>query len=97
MLVSRVLFVRRNGIVYPDIETSLNQGKRKTSFLVGQTHPHLTVHEQTMMQVDDPLLDTIFTTIHLLILLAPFPTKSVQAQEIPIPSLYYMLFSVVAI
>ena len=41
------------GQPYPDIVPLLNQRKREASLLFRKTHPHLTVHHETMMHVHD--------------------------------------------
>lgn len=82
---------------HPNIITPFHQGEGKTAFFICETDPHLTVHEQSMMQIYHSLLHTLFAAVDLGALLASFPTESVQSQQITIASLHDMLLGVVAV
>lgn len=81
---------------YPNIKSALDQLKRQTSPLVCQTHPHLGVHEQPMVQIDNSLLNATRSAIDLLSLLPSAPLQSVDAQQVPIFRLHYMLLGLVS-
>lgn len=61
---------------YPNIETPFHQLKWQTSLLVSHANPDLRVHQQAMMQICDPLLDTRRAVVDWLPLLAPPPLQS---------------------
>lgn len=54
-----------------------NQNEWKTSLSISQTDPDLTIHQETMMKVDDALLHTGRPVIDLGILFAFPPGQSV--------------------
>lgn len=83
---------------YPDIEALFNQHKRQRPFRLGETDPHLAVHEQAMVQVDDALLDAVRTgRVDLGVHLVALPGEAVQAQQIAVLGLYDVLFGCVAV
>lgn len=58
---------------YPNIISSIDQLKGKTSLFVRQTHPDFGVHQETVMEVGDLLLRAIGSGVDLLSFLALSP------------------------
>ncbi len=86
-------------VAEPDIVSSFYQLKWQASLLVGQANPHLAVHHETMVEVDDLLLDAFgpISAVDAHIFLSLTPAESVQTQEISIARLHDMFFAVVAV
>lgn len=76
---------------YPDIEALFDQEEGQCSLGVSETHPYLAVHQEAVMEVDNPLLEAPWAAVDLDILLALLPRQSVQAEEEAILGLDYML------
>lgn len=89
------VIARRN--TDPNIIALLDEHKRKTSLLIGQADPHLGVHEQSMVQVQDLLLQTSRSAVNLLFLLALLPCQAVQTEQVSILGLEDMLFSFISV
>jgi hypothetical protein len=83
-------------VTYPDIKPLLDQDEGQGPLLVGQADPHLAVHQQAMVQVDDTLLDALRAGVDLGVLLAPFPCEPVQAKQVSILGLDHMFLGRVA-
>lgn len=82
---------------YPDIKTSLHQDEWQHLLSVCETDPHLAVHQEAMMHVDDTLLHAVGTRVDLDVFLASFPCEPMQAQEIPIIGLNNVFLSCVTV
>jgi hypothetical protein len=75
---------------YPDIEAFLDQQEGQRSLGVSETHPYLTVHQEAVVQVHNPLLDASWAAVDLYILLTLLPRQPVQAKEEAILGLNHM-------
>lgn len=76
---------------HPDIETALDQLKWETTLLVRQADPDLGVHEESVVEIHDPLLDAPRSAVDLLPLLSLPPLQPVHAQEVTIFGLHDVL------
>jgi hypothetical protein len=56
---------------YPNIVSLLHQLERQASLLICEAYPDLAVHEQTMVHINDILLDAIPAIVHLLVSSSP--------------------------
>lgn len=77
---------------HPDIESLLDQHKRQRSLLVREAHPDLAVHQQAMVQVQDALLDTLWSAVDSCILLPFPPCQPMESEQVAILSLYDVFF-----
>lgn len=82
---------------YPDIKASLHQDEWQHLLSVCETNPHLAVHQEAMVHVDDTLLHAVGARVDLDVFLASFPCEPMQAQEVPIISLNDVFLSCVAV
>lgn len=81
---------------HPDVESALEQLKGQASLLVRQAHPDLRVHQQTVVQVGDALLDAPRPAVDLCALLALAPLQAVDAEQEAILGLHDVLLGLVA-
>ena len=90
--VSGVFDWTRSNTTYPNIKAALNEDKGQAPLLVRETDPNLAVHQQTVVEVDNALLDAVRPSIDLCILLAFSVSQAMQTEQISILSLHNMLF-----
>ena len=69
------------GVTYPDVEAELDQLERQASLLVRQANPNLRVHQQAVVQIDDPFPETRRSIVHLGTFLSPPPLQPMDAEE----------------
>lgn len=78
--VGREMGSKEQQDAYPDIKTLLDQYKRQRPLSLGQADPHLAVHEETMMQVDNALLSAVWPRcVDLGVLIVALPSQAMQA------------------
>lgn len=58
---------------HPDVKAFLDQDEWETPLGVRERHPHLAVHQQAMVQVDDSLLQAVAAIVDFLTLLPLLP------------------------
>jgi len=86
-------------VAEPDVVAALDQLEWQASLLVGQADPDLAVHHETVVEVDDLLLDALgpISAVDAHIFLALSPAQPVQTQEIAIARLHNVFLAVVAV
>ena len=86
-------------VAEPDVVAALHQLKGQASFLGRQAHPHLAIHHEAMVQVDNLLLLALCAVagVDSHIFLAPFPAQAVQAQQIAVARLDDVLLAFVSV
>nr|POF06900.1 hypothetical protein CFP56_31524 [Quercus suber] len=83
----------------PDVVALVDEREGQTSFLLGQTDPNLTVHEQAVMQIHHAFAHTALSVVvgvDTPVLFAPSVRQTMQAQQVPVLGLDNMLFGMVA-
>ena len=86
-------------VAEPDVVSALDQLKWQASLFVGQADPDLAVHHETVVEVDDLLLDALgpVSAVDAHVFLALSPAQPVQTQEIAIARLHNVFLAVVAV
>jgi hypothetical protein len=64
---------------HPNIISLIHKLERQASLLICQAYPHLTVHEQAMVHVDNVLPYTLLPIIDFLVLFSLSPSQTMQA------------------
>jgi hypothetical protein len=85
-------------VAEPDVISSLYQFKGQTSLSLGEAHPHLAVHHQPVVHVDDLFLDpAISAAVDPDVLLSSSPPQAMKAKQIAITRLHNVLLAVVPV
>lgn len=84
-------------MTYPNIVAFFDQHEREASLFFREAYPDLAVHHQTMMKVDNFLLHTLYASIDSCTLFTFAPAKPMQAQQIAISCLDYMLLGIIPV
>src|SRR6202012_1678814 len=85
-------------VAKPDIISLVDQFERETSFLLCQTYPNLTIHEEAMVKVDDRFRDRVWSMVDLYssVLLSLPKRQSVHTEQVSISCLDHVLFGIVS-